>query len=167
MKPKQSVDTGKELKEHIVRQRKWQRIILLCVIGYEAAGALAGGSLLIAAPDGRLMDMPVNIMHGFFRDFLIPGLILLGLGFLNTAAFFAVLIRIRTDWILAGLALGGLAVWFIVEIIILQKLHWFHIMWGLPVVLGILMTIPMVSSKFMRIPVMDSSAGHDTSQTEN
>ena len=101
---------------------------------------------MIAAPDGRLMEMPVNIMHGFFGDFLIPGFILLGLGFLNTAAFLAVLFQTRRDWMLAGLALGGLAVWFIVEIIILNELHWLHIMWGLPVVFGILVAIPLIHS---------------------
>jgi hypothetical protein len=166
MKLPKSVYSGKELKGQIVRQHKWQRVILLCIIGYEAAGALSGGSLLIAVPDGRLMDMPVNIMHGFFRDFLIPGLMLLGLGFLNTAGFFAVLFRFRSDWVLAGLALGGLAVWFTVEIIILQELHWLHIMWGLPVVFGILLIIPMVSSKFRRLPVIYSDAVHDTLQKE-
>ncbi len=163
MKPKKSVTSEKELKGQIVRQRKWQRIILLSVIGYEAAGALLGGILLVAAPDGRLMDMPVNIMHGVFRDFLIPGLMLVGLGILNTTAFFAVLLRIRAYWLLAGLALGGLAVWFIIEIIILQELHWLHIMWGFPVVLGILVTIPLVSSRLRGIPVMDN----DPLQTEN
>ena len=97
MNPKNSDTDGKELKKQIVSQQKWQRIILLCVIVYEAAGALAGGALLVVAPDGRLMDMPVNIMHGVFEDFLIPGLILFGLGILNTTAFFTVLFRIRTD----------------------------------------------------------------------
>jgi hypothetical protein len=167
MEPRNSVTTGKELKGQIVRQRKWQRIILLTVIGYEAAGALLGGFLLVAAPDGRLMDMPVNIMHGVFRDFLIPGLILFGLGILNTTAFFAVLLRTRADWLLAGLALGGLTVWFVVEIIILQELHWLHIMWGLPVVLGILVAIPLVSSRFKGIPVMNSSTFHNPMRTEN
>jgi hypothetical protein len=65
---------------HKVTQSLWQRIILLSVIVYEAAGCLLGGSLLIASPDGRYMDMPVEIMHGAFSDFLIPGLILFGLG---------------------------------------------------------------------------------------
>jgi hypothetical protein len=133
-----------------VNQSRWQRIILLCVLGYEAAGCLLGGSLLVAAPDGRLMDMPVEIMNGIFRDFLIPGIILFGLGILNTAAFVEVLRRTRQDWILACLALGGLAIWFWVEIAILQQLHWLHAMWGLPVVLGGLMAIPLVPSRVIR-----------------
>jgi hypothetical protein len=62
------------------RQRTWQRIILLTVLGYEGAGAVVGGSLLVARPDGHYMDMPVALMHGTFRDFLIPGTILFALG---------------------------------------------------------------------------------------
>jgi hypothetical protein len=129
------------------RQPTWQRITLLIVLGYEGAGALIGGILLVAAPDGRLMDMPVDIMHGVFGDFLIPGLILTGLGILNTAAFITVLRRTRTDWLLAGLGLGGLAIWFIVEIAILRELHWLHAMWGLPVLAGCLVALPLIASR--------------------
>ena len=125
-------------------QQRWQRIALLSILGYEGAGAIVGGSLLIAAPDGRLMDMPVDLMHGFFPDFLIPGFILLALGILNAAAFIAVFLKARISWVMAVLALGGLSIWFIVEISILQELHWLHYMWGMPVVLGILLTIPLL-----------------------
>jgi hypothetical protein len=119
-----------------VAQPGWQRVILLSVLGYEAAGCLLGGSLLVAAPDGRYMDMPVEIMHGVFRNFLIPGIILFGLGILNVAAFVSVLRRSSSDWRMACLAMGGLLVWFWIEIAILQKLHWLHAMWGLPVIAG-------------------------------
>lgn len=47
-----------------MRQPLWQRIILLIVLGYEAAGCLLGGALLVAAPDGRYMDMPVPLLPG-------------------------------------------------------------------------------------------------------
>jgi Protein of unknown function (DUF998) len=128
----------------MAEQRRWQRIILLTVLAYEGLGSLAGGALLVAAPDGHLMDIPVGVMHGTFRDFLIPGLILFGLGLLNLAAFAAVLRRIRADWIAAGLAIGGMAVWFFVEIVILRELHWLHAMWGLPVVLGAFVAAPLL-----------------------
>lgn len=133
-----------------VSQPKWQRIILLAILGYEGAGALAGGSLLVAAPDGRLMDMPVDMMRGAFPDFLIPGIILFGLGILSVAAFVAVLRRASSDWVMAGLALGGLAVWFWVEIAILLDLHWLHFMWGLPVIAGGLAAIPLVPEQYLR-----------------
>jgi hypothetical protein len=133
----------------VVDQPGWQRITLLSVLGYETAGALSGGFLLVLAPDGRLMDMPVEIMHGFFKDFLTPGFMLIGLGILNAAAFITVLLKNRNGWILASLALGGLFIWFTVEIIILKEFHWLHAMWGLPVLVGIMVTIPLVISRRM------------------
>jgi hypothetical protein len=126
-------------------QAPWQRIILLTVLGYEGAGGLLGGALLTAAPDGRLMDMPVSIMHGTFRDFLIPGIILSGLGILNVFAFYSVFRRLASDWLIGGLALGGFIIWFVVEIAILQELHWLHLMWGLPVLIGWLALTPLIA----------------------
>jgi hypothetical protein len=125
-------------------QRRWQRIVLLTVLGYEGLGALVGGSLLVARPDGHLMDIPIGVLHGAFRDFLIPGVILLGLGLLNIAAFIAVLRKFRADWILAGLAMGGLAIWFMVEILIVREVVWLHAMWGFPVIAGLLVALPLV-----------------------
>src|SRR6187401_3012002 len=117
-------------------QTRWQRLILLIVLGYEGLGALVGGILLAAKPDGGYMKIPVAGLHGAFRDFLIPGLILVGLGVLNVVAFFGVLRRARWDWLGAALAIGGWAVWFFVEIVILQEIVWLHVMWGFPVILG-------------------------------
>lgn len=140
----------KETSTGSLRQPQWQRILLLSVLAYEGAGALLGGSLLVAAPDGRLMKMPVDMMHGVFPDFLIPGIILFGLGVLSTIAFVAVFRRTPSDWIMAGLALGGLAIWFWIEIAILLDLHWLHFMWGLPVIAGGLAVIPLVPAEHLR-----------------
>lgn len=125
-------------------QANWQRIVLLIILGYEAAGCLVGGSFLVAAPDGRYMDMPVDIMHGTFQNFMIPGMILFALGILNAFAFIAVLRRKPSDWLMAGLAMGGLYIWFVVEIIILKDLHWLHAMWGIPVLMGWVVMIPLI-----------------------
>ena len=103
--------------------------------------------MLAISPDGKLMNMPVSIMHGSFADFLVPGIILLGLGVLNAAAFITVLRRKSPDWIMAYLALGGLAIWFGVEIVILQQLHWLHLMWGGPVIIGLLAAIRLIPSR--------------------
>ncbi len=128
-------------------QKKWQRVTLLSILGYEGLGALAGGILLVIAPDGRLMDMPVDMMHGSFKDFFIPGIILFLLGILNVIAFFSVLLRKRSDWLMAGLAMGGLHIWFWVEIAILQEIHWLHFMWGLPVIIGAIVSVPLIFPK--------------------
>lgn len=132
-------------KTSTTHQAMWQRIILLTVIAYEGLGGITGGILLIAAPDGHLMKMPVSMMNGAFPDFMIPGIILLGLGVLGIIAFFSVLKRRNGDWFMAGLSLGGYLIWFIVEIIILNELHWLHLMWGLPVLLGWIVMIPLIA----------------------
>jgi hypothetical protein len=146
-----AIQDGEDLpRAHERTQPLWQRMILLSVLAYEGAGSLLGGGLLIAAPDGSLMDMPVSIMHGSFRDFLIPGIILSGLGLLNAAAFIAALRKSSAGWIMAGLALGGMAVWFWVEIAVLLELHWLHAMWGLPVITGGLTTLSLIPRDTMR-----------------
>lgn len=126
-------------------QPGWARVLLLAVLAYEGVGSLFGGALLVAAPDGSYMDMPISIMNGAFRDFLLPGILLLGLGILLTSAFFAVLRRAQSDALLAAMALGGLSVWFATEIIILGQLHWLHAMWGLPVAFGWIAAIPLLA----------------------
>lgn len=128
-------------------QAKWQRVILLSVLGYEGLGSLAGGALLVATPDGSLMQMPVDIMHGAFKDFLIPGIILFWLGVINVVAFFSVLQRKGADWIWAVLATGGMTIWFLVEIVILREFHWLHAMWGLPVIAGVFTTVSLIRAK--------------------
>jgi len=127
---------------------KWKRITLLIVLGYEAVGCIIGGTFLIATPDGRMMDMPIDLMNGVFRDFLVPGIILFGLGILNTIAFFAVIRRTHSDWFWAYFSLGGLLIWFWVEISILHRFHWLHAMWGLPVIAGGLAAIQIIPSKY-------------------
>ncbi|HKR06657.1 MAG TPA: DUF998 domain-containing protein [Bacteroidia bacterium] len=97
------------------------------------------------------MDMPVDIMHGAFPDFLVPGIILFGLGILNMFAFVSVLRRSVFDWFMAGLALGGLLIWFWVEIAILRELHWLHAMWGIPVLLGWVVAIPLIASRHEKV----------------
>ena len=133
--------------QHTVGQPKWQRIILLTVqptssrllIGWQLPGCSARWQT-----DGHAGRHHARV----FSDFLIPGIILFGLGILNTAAFVTVLRKAHSEGIMAALALGGLGIWFSVEIIILQELHWLHAMWGLPVVVGGLMAIQLIPSRY-------------------
>lgn len=125
-------------------QPLWARIILLSVLGYEGLGGLVGGSFLVAKPNGELMKMPVEIMHGTFNDFLIPGIILFVMGVLSLFTFFRILRKRQNDWLWSCVGLLGWYVWFVVEIIILQELHWLHLMWGVPVLLGIITAVPLV-----------------------
>lgn len=122
-----------------------RRIILLSVLALEGAGGILGGLLLTIAPDGRLMDMPVEMMHGVFADFLIPGIILTGMGLLTLSAFIEVYRRSQIDWLMASLALIGYTVWFTVEILILREIHWLHVVWGTPVLVGLWAGLPLMS----------------------
>jgi hypothetical protein len=121
---------------------RWSRRILLAVLAFEAIGALVGGPLLVASPDGRLMEMPVAAMHGVFADFLVPGILLTLLGLLNAAAFFVLLLRRPSGWLWAALALGGFLIWFLVELAVVGAKVWAQAAWGIPVVVGIIAMLP-------------------------
>jgi hypothetical protein len=130
--------------------RKWLRKTLLGVLLYEGAGGVAGGCMLMAQPDGSLLKMPVEIMHGTFSDFFIPGIILFLMGVLTLIAFMWVLYRKPYDWLMSLIALAGFNIWFWLEIAILLDIHWLHLMWGLPVLLGTAVVVPL-------FPVLRSS----------
>jgi hypothetical protein len=125
-------------------QTRWQRITLLAVLGYEGLGALVGGASLVASPQGRFMKIPLEVLHGAFSSFRVPGVLLFGLGLLNVAAFWSVLRKNSASWIPASLAIGGMMVWFFVEIAIIDELHWLHVMWGYPVLLGAVAAVPLL-----------------------
>ncbi len=122
---------------------KFQRIILLIILAYEGWGGITGGTLLTFAPDGHIMKMSTEILHGYFPDFLIPGIILTALGFLTTSAFFAVLFRAKAAWVLSLFSMGWYIIWFLVEMLLVGT-HWLQIMWGAPVLLGLALTLPMI-----------------------
>ena len=146
MKSTLSNATGQK-KFDLKLQPLWTRIVLLFILGYEGLGGLVGGSFLIAKPNGELMKMPVELMHGFFDDFLVPGIILFAMSIVSLFAFFRILLKKQNDWIWAIIGLLGWYIWFAVEIIILKELHWLHLMWGVPILLGIITAIPLIVSR--------------------
>ena len=118
-----------------VAPRRPRALVALVVVQlFQALGALAGGAVLMASPDGRLMKMPLSNLDGSpFKDFLIPGIILfvvLGMGPLATAVVLvrrprsATLERINPfpheywGWTLSGAIGAGLVIWIAVETLI-------------------------------------------------
>lgn len=128
---------------------KWQRMILLFILLFEAWGGITGGTLLTFAPDGHIMKMPVGMMHGIFSDFLIPGIMLTGLGILSAIAFFELVHKTKTGWLFSLFAMGGYMIWFAVEIIIVGT-HWLQAIWGFPVVVGLFLVFPMIPKKLIK-----------------
>jgi len=61
-----------------MKQYHFTKILLIILLGFLSLGAFYGGLVLIITPDGSLFKMPVEMLSGSpFRNFLIPGIILL------------------------------------------------------------------------------------------
>ena len=112
-------------------------------------GALVSGGILVAVPDGSLMQMPVSMLqYSPFSNFLIPGIILfLILGCYPLAVAYSLWRKPSWRWPnainpfkeahwswAASLAAGViLLIWIGVEMVMLQAisfLHIFYLVWG-------------------------------------
>jgi len=61
-----------------MKQSNFSKILLIMLLGFLSIGAFYGGLAFIIRPDGSLFRMQVEILSGSpFRDFQIPGIILL------------------------------------------------------------------------------------------
>lgn len=124
----------------------WLLIILQFLLGF---GALVSGGLLIAAPDGSLMQMPLSMLESSpFSNFLIPGLILFSLvGVFPLAVAYSLWRKPAWRWPnllnpfrlkhwswAASLAAGViLLIWVTVEVLMLRSIAFLHVLyfiWG-------------------------------------
>ena len=117
-------------------------VLLLAILGISALG---GGAVLVAAPDGSIMHLPVSILDGSpFPDFLVPGLILGGLFGLGS---FAVALMGLRRWPIApflAFAIGcGQMIWIVVELAIIKGVSVLH-----PTYFGIGLVIALVSLRW-------------------
>lgn len=128
-----------------IRIMKSLRNYLIFLLAFLGLGALAGGVVLILAPNGDLIDMPVNILEKSpFTNFFIPGLILfliLGLFplFLIMALIkkynssFAEKFNCFTDmhwsWSFSLYIGFALIIWIQIQMQFIQMVHLFHIIY--------------------------------------
>jgi hypothetical protein len=135
----------------------WLLVVLQFLLGL---GALGGGAVLMAAPDGAIIHMPLSMLKDSpFQNFLIPGLILFTL-----LGVFPVLVayslwqkprwcwpdavnpfkRLHWSWA-ASLASGVmLVIWITVEVLMIHSIAFLHILyfvWGWGVILITLLPI--------------------------
>ena len=129
----------------------WLLILLQLLLGI---GAVASGGVLLAAPDGHLMQMPVSMLeHSPFSSFLIPGALLfifLGLYPLAVAYSLWKCPRWRwpevlnpfkgIHWSWAGSLAAGviLLIWITVEVLLLRSVAFLHVLyfgWGIALIL--------------------------------
>jgi len=106
-----------------------------------AVGAIAGGGVLVAWPDGSAMGMPVAMLQfSPFADFLMPGLLLLGV--IGGGHLWAGILVVRRapGARLASVAAGAaLIVWIGVQVAMIRSAHWLHLLYfGLGVAVVVL-----------------------------
>lgn len=99
---------------------------------FNGIGALYGGLNLIIHPDGSSMQMSLDFLkHTPFQNYLIPGIIL----FIANGLFsFIVLTAVIFKHLYAPflvLAQGAILTgWIIIQIVLIQTIHSFHIIMG-------------------------------------
>jgi len=91
-------------------------------------GAIAGGTALVAAPDGSVMHFDPAILGGSpFRDFFVPGLILGGL--FGIGSFVVAVAGFRQARLapFCAFAIGcAQMIWIVVELAVIRELSFLH-----------------------------------------
>lgn len=96
---------------------RWALTILLALIGLNALVASIG---FIADPTGEGIGIPQDWLDDSpFDDYLVPGILLGGLGVLHGVAAVREWTGSRHAWLWAGLAASGLLVWIVVQAIMM------------------------------------------------
>jgi hypothetical protein len=132
-------------------KKAWLLIALQFLLGF---GAFVSGTLLVAIPDGSLMQMPLSMLeYSPFSTFLIPGIILFTLlGIYPLAVAYSLWQKPNWRWPevinpfksmhwswASSLAAGViLLTWIIVEMLMLRSIAFLHILyfvWGLALIL--------------------------------
>lgn len=97
------------------------RRTLVGLLAAVALTALGSGVLLMVAPNGRLVGLaPEDLQSGPFEDYLVPGVLLIGLALLHAVAAVAQLRGLVWGWFWAGLAGGALSVWIVVQMLLVR-----------------------------------------------
>ncbi|HTP78936.1 MAG TPA: hypothetical protein VMM57_00890 [Bacteroidota bacterium] len=116
------------------------RLAALLLLGFVGLNAIAGGYVLIVDPTGEKMGLALSYLrHSPFRDYTIPGALLLASnGIPDVAAMVALIVGWKHSSLLVliqGCVLSG---WIIIQILTLHFIFFLHIVLG---GMGMLMTI--------------------------
>lgn len=111
------------MRKDTTKKRPGSVIALLVLAAVQAAGAIGGGVGLVRDPVNNI-GMPVSLLEGTpFKDYLVPGLILLiVVGLFSLLVFGALLVRWKPAWWLSLASGGGLCIWIITEGVLLGYL---------------------------------------------
>lgn len=107
------------------------RTLLFILISFVAFTATISGLLLVANPDGEMMNLSISqLKETPFKDFRIPGILMAVLiGAVNLVAVFYNMQRHvkRYNWAIAGgVMITG---WIVVHMLLIQTVHWLHFLY--------------------------------------
>lgn len=105
--------------------KKSTRIAAICVLFFNALGALFGGGAMVYDPTGEFLGLPIDFLDKApFNDFLIPGIILLTInGLFNLMVGILGIMKNRIFpelTMLCGVLLGG---WLSIQIIMIRQFY--------------------------------------------
>ena len=99
------------------------KLAALVLLLFNGIGAIYGGYLFIAAPDGSLMHMPLSFLeHSPFTSFLIPGIILIIFnGVFSLVTSVCLLLRTKRYSLMIILQGVILLIWITVQIAMIRN----------------------------------------------
>ncbi|MBK9175626.1 MAG: hypothetical protein IPM46_04665 [Flavobacteriales bacterium] len=105
------------------------RIAVIIAQGLMAVSAIPCGLMLMLAPDGRLIQLPLDsLTNSPFTDFFWPGLLLFGVLGVGHAVGLVLTLRHSAHASRAALALGlGTIIWIVVQVIMTDPFHWMQV----------------------------------------
>ena len=94
-------------------------------------GAVGGGAAFLVDPSGAGIGIDVSLLEGSpFRDYFIPGLVLLAVNGLGSLAGAWLTLRKQRFAGFAGMGLGlFLMAWIVIQVSILSGIHWLQILY--------------------------------------
>ena len=97
--------------------------ILQILVG---VGAVISGVMLVIAPDGRFLQVPLEMLENSpFRNFLVPGLVLLLVNGVGNIISALLCLRMHKLAGFAGMFFGfGLIIWLFVQVSMIGGGHW-------------------------------------------
>lgn len=128
----------------------WTYLLLLCVL-LLGVSAVYGGLSLVLDPTGGLLGMPFEWIQGtVFGNYLVPGLVLLGvLGIGSFIVAYGLLRRSLWAWP-AGMALGvATFVWIVVQLVAIQRYFFLQpVIAAIGVLIVLLLGIPSMRNYY-------------------
>ncbi len=108
------------------------RTTLLALLLFNGLSALFGGSVLVVAPDGSILGMPLSLLAGTpFTDFLVPGLILFIVLGLGSCIGWWLAVR-RSHYAVRWVQVVGLGtvIWIVTQMIMVHGVSVLHMIYG-------------------------------------